>query len=417
MKAKILYDMSLYGMLDKINMSYSPSEEAINAAQEIVSKIQRMIDLKNISAKAMVGGSVAKGTHLAGDHDIDIFVRFRLSEGDISDKLEDVLSSFSPVRVHGSRDYFIFKYKEWNIEAIPVYYITSPAQATNIMDVSPLHVDFFCSHAKGLRDEVRLTKQFLKAQGLYGAESHIRGFSGHVVDILIIQYRSFYKLLMNAAKWKPPVIIDVAHHHKDALAAIDKSKHSPLIVVDPIQPLRNAAAALSEKVFFLFIDAARRFIRSPSEDFFVIKEFSVQELISSLKNKRCSILISIGHDETLREDIAGSKIIKLIKRLKDVYEREGFKITDHGWKFSYQSLSYAWFVFEECKLSNKVIVRGPMISDKVNSDRFLKKHPDAVIKNNILVAFVDRRFTKPHEVLSSVKNDFSNLLVSWEVFG
>src|SRR3989344_5125989 len=68
--------------------------------------------LVSIGAKAILGGSGAKGTWLSGSHDVDIFVLFDLKkyEGqseELSNLLEKALKKTFPAikmrRVHGSR--------------------------------------------------------------------------------------------------------------------------------------------------------------------------------------------------------------------------------------------------------------------------------------------------------------------------
>jgi len=76
-------------------------------------------------------------------------------------------------------------------EFIPVVTIHKASDAQNITDISPLHVAWVNKHIGKLRNDIRLAKLFCKAQGLYGAESHIRGFSGYLLELLVIAYGGF----------------------------------------------------------------------------------------------------------------------------------------------------------------------------------------------------------------------------------
>ena len=96
-------------------------------------------------AKAVIGGSVAKGTWLKGGHDIDIFVKYPLKfkDKDISLLLEkDLKKIFKDAsKIHGSRDYFKIEYSGYIFEIIPVLKVESPENAENITDASPFHTD------------------------------------------------------------------------------------------------------------------------------------------------------------------------------------------------------------------------------------------------------------------------------------
>jgi tRNA nucleotidyltransferase (CCA-adding enzyme) len=221
----------------------------------------------------MIGGSTAKGTFLKGDHDIDIFVRFdRKKHG--NDPLDDLLAQVVPEgseRVHGSRDYFQVHMHGYNFEMVPVLKVQRSSEAKNVTDMSPLHVAHVAKALKKakLADEIRLAKQFCKAAKVYGAESYINGFSGHVLDLLLIRYGSFTKLLQAAAVWGDHVVLDPGNHHKDPRFSIDESKRlGPLLLVDPVQPERNAAAAPLAREIRALQGAGTRFFGQASLEIF-----------------------------------------------------------------------------------------------------------------------------------------------------
>ncbi len=246
-------------LLKQVIGELRPKKDVVNKCIIVLDSINSEIKKKKIKAMAVLGGSIAKGTFLKDDYDCDIFVKFNLSykKKDISNLLEKILKTFPRVnRIHGSRDYFNFKSNGINFEIVPVLNIKKAEQEINITDCSPLHVKWVKDNLDKnpkLSDEIRLTKAFCKACNVYGAESYLRGFSGHVLDILTIYYNGFIPLLENAVKWKEKEVIDFNNYHKgSALERLNKSKLSSLIVIDPIQPERNAAAVLSKENFLLF---------------------------------------------------------------------------------------------------------------------------------------------------------------------
>ena len=251
--------------LQAIRKRLTPSTEEMKAVAQATKDI--ISGLAGEGREVVAGGSTSKGTNLAGNFDVDIFVRFK-EDGQLDDMLEALVKELNVdyERIHGSRDYFTFTYKGFFFEIVPVKYVTRAEDAENVTDMSPLHV-FWAKEKlnENLRSDIRLAKQFCKASGTYGAESYINGISGHVLDILIIHYNGFENLLKAASTWEGKTIIDPEHKHDDALAALNEAKtHSPLIVIDPVDPSRNAAAALGEEKYDTFIDVAKHYLAAPS---------------------------------------------------------------------------------------------------------------------------------------------------------
>ncbi len=355
-----------------------PSKEITDTLKQLNGLIKRS-DLK---AKAVIGGSYAKGTNLPGDHDVDIFVKFSMAyvEKDLSALLEKVLIPFKPLRVHGSRDYFQLKKGAVNYEFIPVLDIKSQNQVQNVTDCSTLHTVWFKKKGKGLQDQVRLAKLFCKAQGVYGAESHIKGFSGHVLDILIVHFGSFEKLLKAAQKWKVKTVIDQGNVHKGkALFNLNKSKTlGPLVVIDPIQRDRNASSGVSEEKFHRFIDAAKAFSKKPSSAFFVPEELD----LATLKKKFPALLVVKLKPHEGKDDVVGSKVLKVFEDLRDALK--DFSLIESGWEF--EDPSILWYGLARTKRDTELLIQGPPIDIVQHADAFKKAHKGAFVKDGRLFA-------------------------------
>lgn len=185
--------MNYTGILKKI----TPDRQALlRKSARTIAAIQQEAAKKKVKCHIMLAGSLAKGTVLKQNVDCDIFVRFDYTykDKDISKLLKPLIATFSPAVVHGSRDYYTFKKAGITYEIIPVLHITDPKDAQNVMDMSPLHVAWIVETLKKKKDErqdgkakkmsipqeIMLAKQFCKAAGIYGAESYVGGFSGHV---------------------------------------------------------------------------------------------------------------------------------------------------------------------------------------------------------------------------------------------
>ena len=253
--------------LNQLKEEIRPTKEVLQHVDFILEKINRALKKVKIKAVCIKGGSIAKGTFLKDDYDVDLFVVFNhLYRGkDISKILGKALKGFKTNIIHGSRDYFHLSYKNLLFEIVPVLEVINYKKIENVTDMSPLHVKFVNKNTnKDVRDDIRLAKAFCKAHEIYGAESYINGFSGHILDLLIIHYKGFVNLLKAASKWKDKEVIDIRKYWDDPLSELNQSKtQGPLVIVDPVQPDRNAAAALSYENYDKFRKAARDFLKKP----------------------------------------------------------------------------------------------------------------------------------------------------------
>lgn len=376
-------------LLDEVKNKLRPDDSVLIETELFVKEINKEIKLQKIKASCVTGGSVAKGTFLKGDFDVDLFVKFdySYSSDDLSDMLEKILEKFQPEKVHGSRDYFQLKYENLNYEIVPVLDVKDPEKAKNVTDMSPLHVDWVKKNLKkGQADEIRLAKKFCKAARVYGAESYIRGFSGHVLDVLIINYGSFLQLLKNSQKWKKKTIIDKEKYYRnsqDVLFNINQSKiQGPLIVIDPIQKKRNAASALSSEKFSIFKKKARDFLKKPSKQFF--EERTIGK--TYLKAKFKEVYVLDLSPKNGKSDVVGSKILKAFRYLKSKLKKRGFEVKKSGWEWNKKQRVLYWFVFKDIVLPEKTIVEGPPVEMDDACRNFKKKYSSIFKRDGRLYA-------------------------------
>ena len=217
-------------ILNKIKLPDQEKSDLNNNIEKTLLIINKEFQKQSIKPEVVLGGSAAKSTMLKGDFDVDLFARFdyKYKNENISDILKPVLKKLFKIQsLQGSREYFQFKADNLQYEVVPVLKISNYTQACNVTDASFLHVDWVkktTDKKPELIDQIILTKAFLKANKLYGAESYIKGFSGHVVDILVIYYGGFEPLLKATQKWKPNQKIDpekqLSNKNKACLACI-----------------------------------------------------------------------------------------------------------------------------------------------------------------------------------------------------
>jgi tRNA nucleotidyltransferase (CCA-adding enzyme) len=396
-------------VFEKVLKKIKPEKEHYKEADEFIELINSLIKKNNTKAQCVAGGSYAKGTILKNDFDIDLFVRFDYSykEEDLSVILEKILKPIKPQKVHGSRDYFQTKKNKLFFEIIPVLKIEKNSQALNVTDMSPLHVSYMKNKLKTqkLKDDIRLAKKFCKAAKTYGAESHIQGFSGHVLDILIAYYNGFENLLKQTSVWGDKVIIDIEKQLKNPEKELNKSKiQSPLIVVDPVDKNRNAAAAISKKSFEVFKKKAKEFLENPKQGFFKEKKLEKKQLKEKAGKEDLFILETKPLEG--KDDIVGSKVLKVFDYIKKQLKINNFKVLESNWEYNKEK-SILYYIVKKEVLSENFIREGPPVKVKKNAKNFREKHSNAYEKNGKLFAEEKRKYRKTKKLIKDlIKQDY-----------
>ena len=307
--------------------------------------------------------------------------------------------------MHGSRDYLQVKQGKYLFEIIPVLNINHSSRNMNITDVSPLHARYVKKNNKNPL-AIRLTKQFLKANNLYGAESYIKGFSGYVVELLVIYYGDFPSLVKNASKWKSQTILDLSNYYKnekEVLRNINKDKLGNLILIDPVQPERNAAASLSQEKYFEFINLCKKYLQNPRKEFFIEKKFDIKELKKQYKNYEL-IILQVSPLSGKR-DVIGSKLLKAFNYIKEKISGEGYKIKNSNWHWNNKAVFY--YIVEKKKLPKEIVHYGPPRNLIENVKKFKEKWKNhKVLQDNFCVYVkLKRPYTNVKDYVKSLFKD------------
>jgi tRNA nucleotidyltransferase (CCA-adding enzyme) len=405
--------MNVKQILKEALEDITPDSSAVKVVDDFLKQLNLALKKKKLNATAVLGGSFAKGTRLRGDHDVDIFVRFNLKYDSekLSDLLEPVLKQWKPDRIHGSRDYFQIK-NGMKLEIVPVLAIKKPKEAKNVTDFSPWHVSWTNKAGKKLKEEIMLAKKFMKAQKVYGAESYIKGFSGHVVDILVIHYGGFLKFLKAASSWKlakktkdgeeEKQVVDHYNTYKGrALLMLNKSKlQSPLVLIDPVQPERNAAAALDAERYKKLIIAAKKFLKRPSKEFFVDKKLSFAKLA-----KKGHLVKIFAYSLPGSEDVSGTKLLKAFEFFRQKLIDAEFKLAIANWGWNKKDLAIFWFVAKQKQLPELELRQGPPASKTSFAADFKKKYKKVFASKEKLFAKVPRKYRTPESLLAVLLKD------------
>jgi len=420
-------DKKLNDLLKKELENIKPSAQELLTISSLVDNFLTLIkpELKKNHADVVIGGSFSKNTIIRKDkYDIDFFITFEKNEN-ISEILEKMLlkivkkikPSVKLIKLKGSRDYFnldlIKKPIPISFEIVPVLKIKNIKEAENVTDLSPFHVTYvkkYINKNKNLADEIRLVKAFLYAQKCYGAESYIRGFSGYALELLTCYYGSFSNLLKAASKWniKSKIIIDPEKYYKgkEALEKLNSAKlESPIILVDPTQPDRNATAALSDECLEKFIEASRKFLSNPSSKLFTVSLIDKEKMQEEAKRKNAQLLIIEVKSNKKKDDVAGAKLKKFFLSFSSAVKKE-FSVLKEEFVFDMSKKS-ATFFFILRKDKKEILIRGPPASMQKAVENFKKRWPKCFIKDKFV--YVKRESKDIKEIIKELTKNKEEL--------
>lgn len=382
----------------RIRPTETEKERVEKNSRLLKNRLKEAIEELDEDAEVFLGGSTAKGTWLRGGYDLDFFLRFKRGKN-YSERLkkicEETFDDFK--KIPGSRNYYKIIEDGVEVEVVPVKYIEDPKEAENPMDVSPLHVLYVSGHVGDKKDEVRLLKKFLRSINCYGAETWIKGFSGYCAELLILKYGSFRTLVETMESERPKVYLDLESHYKnkeEAFKALkdSKIKGSPLVLIDPVQPNRNAAAALSYPTFARFIFNSRIFLKNPNKDFFKEDKIKIEGVKKKSKKRGTDLKIfGLKKPEGRKEKVFLAKLKKELNRAESNFKNEGFSIYSKGFVKEKDNFK-VYFEFETKQLSKKKKHFGPPVwVPKENFDAFYRKWEGKVRVENVrLVTDVER---------------------------
>jgi len=389
-------DLILREVLERVEPPKEDLDFIKGKLKEFLKRLNSKINSSKLDIEVFIGGSYAKKTLIKKyKYDIDIFLRFgKNHKGDISESTKKLLGNFKEVfLVHGSRDYFNIKISPSAFfEIVPVARVKNPSEAENITDLSFSHVKYINKKIKNKKilDDIRIAKAFCHANNCYGAESYIRGFSGYGLELLVYHYKGFLKFIRAIAKSKPKekIIIDIEKQHKNKssiLLDLNESKlQSPIILIDPTYKQRNVLAALSDKTFERFRKECQKFLKSPSIESFEESEIDLEQIKNHAnKNKQEFILLEAKTTKP-EGDVAGSKLLKFYNHLEGEISNF-FEIKNKGFDYNDQKSAKYFFVVKQKK---EILIKGPFSEDKINVQKFKKKHKSTFVKDKKVCAKV-----------------------------
>ncbi len=365
-----------------------PTSATVEEVKEVVEELkERLNSLSEGRYRPLLVGSVPKETFLK-EPDIDIFILF--SQDSSYKELKEVGLHVgnqileNTVEKYAEHPYTHGKYKGYDVDIVPCFEVEDIEDMKSSVDRTPLHTEYILSHLEEeQKDEVILSKAFLKGIGAYSAESRVQGFSGYLCELLVLEYGSFVDLLKAASEWKFGETIPGT--------ADDHNFEEPLVVIDPVDPRRNVASALSEYNFYLFIHAAQSYLEDPSINFFFPEKIPIKkpkELKLDVEDRGTHFIdITIPCPDVVDDNLY-PQVHKARRALYDCLERNDFSVL-HQDDYVIEGSIHLMFELKHGNLPSLIKHEGPPIGNP-HTESFENKYgSDIYIEHGRLM--VDRK--------------------------
>ena len=302
--------------LETLLMEQTPTEEEQKKlkfiASDIIKKINFICKRENIEATPVEVGSVSKNTNLKSS-DIDIFITFAKSYSVEYVEKKGLEIGHNVVK-NATEKYAEHPYVSGYVDGIkvdivPAFRISKGEKVVSSVDRTPLHTLYVNSmiEEKMIQD-IRLLKVFLKSINVYGSEVSKSGFSGYICELIIITFGTFKNFIEYASRLNGKMIIP-----KDC----KKEFNEPVIIIDPIDPARNAGAAVSEENLSKFKLAAKLYVANREDIIFHAR--------SVVKTDRKTLMkVFVIKKPDIIDDVVYPQAVRLKKKIWDIFHRSGF---------------------------------------------------------------------------------------------
>ncbi len=369
-------------IFDDVYAKLKPSDKELRGAEktvdEVISHIKRSASKGDYGVHDVkVSGSFAKGTWLSGESDLDIFVMF--NDENSTENLDKLVPKQFDAEF-GTRKYFVGNMHGYTVQIVPLVKFEEVTKVKNSMDFSIMHMDYFNKKASAsIRRDVMLLKRFCKSNDCFGSEAYIHGFSGYVLELLVINYGSFEKLLRDACNWKPGKFIDgerIYYSKEEAMASIGANEN-PLVLVDPTNKYRNVCGSLNLDNFSRFVLSAKQFLDEPKKSFFDKKDKRKAILLDS--KKRGTKLFTRKVKVVGPKTVFFSKYNKALNMLVEYLKSNGINLYDFHSIYNDDDVE-ALIEVENVPSTKTSKQIGPSLwVDKKNLDAFLNAHKTAYL--------------------------------------
>lgn len=353
-------------VIEKARQSVIPAKTLVQKKSKIASIAFDLVD-KQVSKYPQIvqvefGGSYAKGTWLPEKADIDVFLKFKKTTSEkkfteIARKIGfSAMKKYKPYVRYSEHPYVEAHIKGTRVNVVPCYDVAK-GKWQSAADRSSFHTAFMLESLTGqMKNDVRLLKEFLKCNNVYGAEIAKQGFSGYASEVLIYNFRSFENTIKKIAKIKRGQVIGNA----------SKKFDTPIVIMDPIDDQRNLAAAISTENIGKFVLACREFLKKPSTSFFKARP-------SSKKVLKNSFVLKFDY-KSRSPDIIWGQIKRAATTLSTQMEVEGFNVLRHMAFSDEKKHACLIFEFDSLEIPKDRVREGPEFFSEADCESFISKN-------------------------------------------
>ncbi len=384
---------SLETVLQQVKRKVVPTEKErakmTQLADQLRTDIERILKASGIDGVVTLQGSFARDTWVSHETDLDIFARFpeSMERSEWIDKvlpaIRKGLTRFDVIERYAEHPFLEFHFDGIRVNIVPCYDVEK-GYWKSATDRTPYHTEFMKANLDDeLRVQARLLKKFAKGIGVYGAEIKTGGFSGMLVDTLTLYYHSFVETIRKASSWTGGTRLEIGKQP----SVLDSKKREPgvdLVVIDPVDPERNLAAAVRPDKLWNFVAACRQFLEDPDTRFFFPPDLARRtrgELGRRIASNGREVAAVVFKHPVLVPDVLWGQLMRLERGLVEVMAREEFRV--YRSKIWSDEKTQSAFLLETdpTVLSNNRLQRGPPVDKREDSLSFLQKHlgsPDTV---------------------------------------
>ncbi|MBI1972186.1 MAG: CCA tRNA nucleotidyltransferase [Candidatus Aenigmarchaeota archaeon] len=397
--------------LKRILPGRKDGEEIKKISRRLLIEVGKFAD--KYGAETILAGSITRNTWMKEKKEIDIFVAF--PESVKEDELGNIGLSIGRAAIksvggrhtvsYAQHPYvrgFVGKYQ---VDIVPCYKLSSADKIKSAVDRTPFHVKYI---EKNMRPEqandVRLLKQFCKAAGVYGADLKTEGFSGYICDLLIIKYGSFENAINSIAGWKAGTIITLDSR------PVRQKFSSPMALIDPVDPNRNVAAAVSAKSFEALVSRADDFCKKPSEKFFFPPEekpLGRAEFAKLRRSRDAKLIAIVFKPPKVVADILWPQLRRAAERIDHMLRENDFASMNRDVWSDGKSTGIILFEMAVHKLPNVKKRVGPPIFAHSNARNFVAHYMKNSVRRPYIeginwVAETERKHTEAAAYLSEL---------------
>lgn len=366
----------------RVTPTQSDRDKMDRLSHRLTAEVVSILTTGGLDADVSVQGSVARDTWLRREGDLDIFVRLPADmdrnqwTGKLLPVLRTGLRHYTIIERYAEHPFLELLTEKTRVNVVPCYKVEK-GKWKSATDRTPFHTEYMREHlSPDLRMQARLLKKFLKGVGIYGAEIKVGGFSGMLVETLTLNYRSFSRALGEAGRWANHTLVQVEPTGRSEAESIRKFQ-SPLVVMDPVDPNRNLAAALRDEKLWKFVAAGRCFLDQPSLSYFYPHESlpkNKAQLLVRLRHRGYDLIVLGFLHSPMVPDVLWGQLFSLERAVAGLATRHEFRVL-HSGVWSDEKRSSAILVsVENANLPTSQLHTGPPVSREEESKSFLTRH-------------------------------------------